>query len=188
MIFRVVGYDPASCQLDVEFEGDDVYEFYDVPEAIYNNMVSSGNPKEFLDSKIWNKYEHKSNWSSVGELLEYVEKNFCTTEEVAINSALYNGDTPLHLACSWGDVGAVEKLLHNGALPDAHGDMGCTPLFRAVSNSYVRCAKLLLEHGALLDSQNDFNITPRERAYQIGNARMLQLFLDHQRPEQNEGR
>lgn len=36
---RFVGYDVTSSKLEVEFNDDDVYQYYDVPEMVYTAFV-----------------------------------------------------------------------------------------------------------------------------------------------------
>jgi len=57
-------------------------------------------------------------------------------------------DTPLHTACSWGEVEPVRMLLDAGAKVNARGDRGCTPLFNAVIGESAEVVNLLLQRGA----------------------------------------
>ena len=61
-----------------------------------------------------------------------------------------NGLTPLHLACSQGDIDSTILLLHIGCNVNAETIDGSTPLFMALSSGQSHLTSLLEEHGALL--------------------------------------
>lgn len=58
------------------------------------------------------------------------------------------GSTPLHLAATNPDVGAVQALLAAGANVNAQDDEGNTPLHMAAYTNRIENAKVLLEAGA----------------------------------------
>jgi len=58
-----------------------------------------------------------------------------------------NGGTPLHTACSIGNVKLVECLLANGANPNFADDLGWTAFERAAAKKKVDAALLLLNAG-----------------------------------------
>lgn len=56
--------------------------------------------------------------------------------------------TPLHMACSRGDVETVRLLLEADAKVDVRDAQGATPLFSAVEKGNVEVVRLLLQRGA----------------------------------------
>lgn len=66
----------------------------------------------------------------------------------------FSGDTPLHWASSFGQVGVVEVLTNlcgEGAV-NAVNDDGATPLHEACKGSHKQIVQILLEHGADADA------------------------------------
>lgn len=51
-----VGYDPASETLEVEFHNGSVYQYFDVPEAIYNGLMHADSVGGFLAAHIKGVY------------------------------------------------------------------------------------------------------------------------------------
>lgn len=98
---------------------------------------------------------------------------------VTVHSTRSDGDTPLHVACIWGDVGAVELLLAGGAAVNARGEDHVTPLCYAVMFERVRCVERLLQAGATADDANELGYTARERARTSTNPRLRVLFGSH---------
>jgi KTSC domain len=46
------GYDPASMTLEVEFAGGTVYQYFEVPENTYNELMSAGSQGQFFHTQI----------------------------------------------------------------------------------------------------------------------------------------
>ena len=87
---------------------------------------------------------------------------------VAIDSRDSDGDTPLHIVASRGDLVAVELLLSAGANPNAVGDMGQTPLHIAISRGSPEVVAALLRHGARAGIRSELGDTAVERAIKVG--------------------
>jgi len=51
-----VGYDVDSAVLEVEFDGGDVYQYYDVPEHLYKKFMESGSKGAFLYENFINEH------------------------------------------------------------------------------------------------------------------------------------
>ena len=83
---------------------------------------------------------------------------------VSVHSTGWDDDTPLHVACVWGDLTAIDLLLAGGADVNARGDLGCTPIYNAVSFERVRSVERLLRAGATVDDPNELSCTARQRA------------------------
>ncbi len=66
---------------------------------------------------------------------------------VHLKSSSYQ-DTPLHLACRYGNVDAAKLLVDNGAETDVMDDRGGTPMRRAARSGHTTIVRLLLEKGA----------------------------------------
>ena len=54
-----VGYDEPSKVLEIEFPGNRVYQYKDVPEEVYRNLMDSGEfTDRFFNEKIQYAYEY----------------------------------------------------------------------------------------------------------------------------------
>ncbi|WP_354670850.1 KTSC domain-containing protein [Actinomadura sp. DC4] len=54
------GYDPASRTLSVQFEGGAIYEYYDVPPSIYEEMLSAQpHPWTAVNRKLRESHEYR---------------------------------------------------------------------------------------------------------------------------------
>ncbi len=53
-----VGYDPASQTLEVEFLSGSVYQYYDVPAHIFENMMQAPSKGVFLNANIKDRYPY----------------------------------------------------------------------------------------------------------------------------------
>jgi ankyrin repeat protein len=173
---QVLSYDPIERELRVLSSAANQHDFFDVPNSLYEQMRNSESETDFFNAKIWNKFEYRTHWRSIDDLFEYLVEHFQFEQPMTVASHRGDHDTPLHIACVWGDLGAVELLLENGAEPDGAGDEGCTPLYNAVSFGFVRCAKRLLAAGASPDANNRLDTTPREEALDSANPEMVELF------------
>lgn len=49
---RSIGYDPQSSILEVEFTSGDVYQYLDVPEHLYHELIKAASPGQFLNINI----------------------------------------------------------------------------------------------------------------------------------------
>jgi ankyrin repeat protein len=81
-------------------------------------------------------------------------------------------------AALWGRAADVERLLEQGADPNARNDAGATPLMRAVDS--VDATRLLLEYGANANARSDQWRTPLIiAAGRAGAAPVIKLLLDY---------
>lgn len=53
-----VGYDPETETLEVEFLSGSVYQYYNVPENMYNQLMAEGSKGRFLNTYIKNAYPY----------------------------------------------------------------------------------------------------------------------------------
>jgi hypothetical protein len=51
-----VGYDPDTMTLEVEFNEGWVYQYFDVPDAEYRNLVSAKSVGTYLNQNIKGRY------------------------------------------------------------------------------------------------------------------------------------
>jgi hypothetical protein len=53
-----VGYDSDSQILEVEFNSGDIYQYSDVPEYIYDDLLSAGSVGQYLNQNVKNSYSY----------------------------------------------------------------------------------------------------------------------------------
>ena len=51
---RSVGYDPSTSTLEVEFRHGGIYQYFDVPEARYEGLMSAYSKGSYFDTFIKN--------------------------------------------------------------------------------------------------------------------------------------
>lgn len=99
-------------------------------------------------------------------------------------------DTPLHFACTHGNLEIARALLDHGADVNAQNKGGQTPLHSAsrfsqqFSSDYkddpsVFISQLLLDRGAEVDARDKFHATPLHWASYDSKLETVQMLLDH---------
>lgn len=174
---NIISYDKKTGTLVVDFPGDLAndrrHEFYDVPEHVYQSLTETSEPLAYFTENVrGNKYEKNVHWEDLKTLLAYMEKYMFYEGPVSVGSKRADGDTPLHIASTWGDTQAIRLLLKNGAEVNAMGDMGYTPLHNAITYGYARCVEILLEAGANINCTNEFGKSALQLARTEGNERI----------------
>lgn len=53
-----VGYDADTQTLAVEFRSGGTYEFYDVPEAVYQGLLSASSPGSYFQNEVRGRYRY----------------------------------------------------------------------------------------------------------------------------------
>ncbi len=53
-----VGYDASSLTLEVEFKDGSVYQYFDVPEAVYQEIIRASSVGKFMHANIRNQYRY----------------------------------------------------------------------------------------------------------------------------------
>lgn len=53
-----VGYDPSTMTLEVEFLSGRVYQYFDVPESLYQGLMSASSVGKFLNQNIKGFYRY----------------------------------------------------------------------------------------------------------------------------------
>ena len=55
---RSMGYDPQTQTLEVEFMSGTIYQYYGVPENMYDQMMKEQSKGRFLNAYIKNQYPY----------------------------------------------------------------------------------------------------------------------------------
>ena len=53
-----VGYDQTTMTLEVEFTNGSVYQYFDVPESEYHNLISAESVGSYLSHQIKDNYRY----------------------------------------------------------------------------------------------------------------------------------
>lgn len=53
-----VGYDADTLTLEVEFKDGAVYQYFDVPETVYRELLSASSIGQFMHANIRNTYRY----------------------------------------------------------------------------------------------------------------------------------
>lgn len=53
-----IGYDPASMTLEVEFHSGGIYQYFDVPQSVYEGLMSSDTHGGYLARSIKGVYRY----------------------------------------------------------------------------------------------------------------------------------
>lgn len=56
---RSIGYDSQSLILEVEFISGDIYQYFNVPEYLYNVLINSSSKGQFLNDNIRFGYRYQ---------------------------------------------------------------------------------------------------------------------------------
>jgi hypothetical protein len=51
-----IGYDSPSQTLEIQFHSGAVYQYYNVPQTIYDALMASGSKGQFLNSQIKDRF------------------------------------------------------------------------------------------------------------------------------------
>jgi hypothetical protein len=55
---KTVGYDTVTLTLEIEFDDGNVYQYFDVPEAIHTELISAPSQGKFFNSQIKGSYRY----------------------------------------------------------------------------------------------------------------------------------
>ena len=54
-----VGYDPNTMILEIEFQTGSVYQYKNVPQSVYSELIHSSSCGAYFDSEIRNIYQYE---------------------------------------------------------------------------------------------------------------------------------
>jgi uncharacterized protein len=47
-----IGYDPQSQTLEIEFQNGHIYQYFDVPEPVYQNLMAAGSHGKYFSDNV----------------------------------------------------------------------------------------------------------------------------------------
>lgn len=53
-----IGYDLSSLTLEIEFTDGSVYQYFDVPQTVYDEFMRAGSKGQFMHANIKNNYRY----------------------------------------------------------------------------------------------------------------------------------
>jgi hypothetical protein len=53
-----VGYDAAAQTLEVEFQSGNIYKYFDVPETVYQSLMTADSKGEFFHDNILKEFDY----------------------------------------------------------------------------------------------------------------------------------
>ena len=56
---RSIGYDPQLTTLEVEFTSGDIYQYFNVPEYLYQQFLNASSHGQFLNDNIRYNYRYQ---------------------------------------------------------------------------------------------------------------------------------
>jgi len=56
---RSIGYDPQSVTLEVEFTSGDIYQYFNVPEHLFQQFLHASSHGQFLNDNIRYNYRYQ---------------------------------------------------------------------------------------------------------------------------------
>lgn len=96
-----------------------------------------------------------------------------------LNEVDSNGNTPLMVACRWGDAPVVRMLLNNGANPNVRTAKGRTPLMIACANQGGETVcRLLISKGADVNAAANNGATALMLAALNAKVDVIEVLLD----------
>ncbi|WP_454054124.1 KTSC domain-containing protein [Clostridium sp. Marseille-Q7071] len=54
-----IGYDAYSNTLEVQFHTGSIYQYYNVPQSVYNGLISASSHGSYLHSYVKGSYQYK---------------------------------------------------------------------------------------------------------------------------------
>ena len=96
-----------------------------------------------------------------------------------VNAKGRHGDTPLHMASSYGNLEIAQLLIENGANVNAKYRLGMTPLHITLNRGHLEFAKLLIDHGADVNTKRNDDNTPLHWASDEGHLELAKLFIEN---------
>lgn len=54
-----IGYDHASNMLEIKFNSSGIYQYYNVPKFVYDELIYANSHGKYFDKNIKTKYQYK---------------------------------------------------------------------------------------------------------------------------------
>ena len=112
-------------------------------------------------------------WGGTGGIIALIDRG------TDIDTKSKDGDTPLHLAISYGQTEIAFTLIDRGADIHAKTNGGLTPLHFAAFQGQIETATVLIDRGADVNDRVDAYKTPADFAKQSRKTEMLNLLKAH---------
>jgi len=134
-------FDPVL--LDRAEERLDEVTAWEAEQTVHEPYEEIEDPEKFIDKLF----------EGVGDgdlkvVRECLDKYRDTEQQVPVDVADHEGNTPLSEASCYGEVEIMQLLLERRAHPDVRNDLGRTPIWRACYNGHLEAVQLLLQNGA----------------------------------------
>ena len=94
-----------------------------------------------------------------------------------MNARGEDGDSPLHIACLYGQTAVVLECLKRGADVNAKDEDDSTPLHDACAGGFELIVAALLQRGAAFDAKDSDEETPLHHACRGGHAAVVERIL-----------
>lgn len=98
-------------------------------------------------------------------------------EQVEVDARGEDGDSPLHIACLYGQVAVVEECIRRGADVNVKDEDDSTPLHDACAGGFESIVAQLLQKGASVTAKDSEEETPIHHAARGGHAAVVQQLL-----------
>ncbi|MCM2374731.1 ankyrin repeat domain-containing protein [Aporhodopirellula aestuarii] len=121
----------------------------------------------------------REDWATSESLLKTRAESDERAHESLVNQARGDGMTPLHWAVHHDNDEWVQRLLDEGADPNAVTYFEITPLSIACRIGNLETATSLLQHGAKVDMRGPGKTTPLMLAARTGEAELCRLLIEH---------
>jgi len=56
---KSVGYDPATKILEIEFHSGGIYQYLDVPDVVYSDLMNADSKGKYFHRYVKNVYNHR---------------------------------------------------------------------------------------------------------------------------------
>ena len=131
-----------------------------------------------LRTPLHTAYESDDNIDVIDYLLTYEKENNCLPNSVPLHDAKsIIGATPLHSACSRGDIKAIELLIKSGVDINQETNTRCNSLHIACQNGHLHVVILLLKRDANINSKTYQKLTPLHYAALFGYTDIIEYLL-----------
>lgn len=125
-------------------------------------------------TKLWNA----AYFGSTDQLQNLLSKYHFDKSQIEWKNSSYSGNTPLHIASSFGHTSCVELLLKAGTNVNCINDARSTPLNKASTYNNTSVVSALLAAGADIDMADNNDYTPLMNAAYFGHSATVKLLLD----------